>query len=132
MSEPAARLNGLQQPLVLVVDDEPLMRRILSLSLRDEYRVMAAGDAQEAFEILSAMGKDIAAVVTDIRLPKIDGLSLAETLSDLGDPPPILFISGYSPPAEVPGPFLAKPFAPGDLLAAVRLLIGGYDRLSRT
>lgn len=48
-----------------------------------------------------------------------------------GQPGP-LFISGYSAPAEVPGPFLAKPFAPEDLLTAVRLLIAGYDRLSAT
>ncbi|HET7471150.1 MAG TPA: response regulator [Gemmatimonadales bacterium] len=131
MGSPELRFSGLQQPLVLVVDDEPLMRRILTLSLQDEYRVMTAADAQEAFEIFSAMRRDIAAVVTDIRLPRIDGLSLAETLRSLGEPPPILFISGYSAPVEVPGPFLAKPFAPEDLLASVRLLIAGYDRLTR-
>jgi CheY-like chemotaxis protein len=129
---PDPRFGGAQQALVLVVDDEPLMRRILTLSLQAEYRVVAAGDAQEAFEMFSALGKDIAAVVTDIRLPRIDGLSLAETLRSLGDPPPILFISGYSAPAEIPGPFLAKPFAPEDLLSTVRLLIAGYDRLSLT
>jgi CheY-like chemotaxis protein len=131
MDSPDPRFSGVHRPLVLVVDDEPLMRRILTLSLQDEYRVMAAADAQEAFELFSAMGKDIAAVVTDIRLPGIDGVSLAETLRGLGEPPPILFISGYSAPAEIARPFLAKPFAPEDLLAAVRLLIAGYDSLTR-
>lgn len=132
MDRPELRFSAVQRPLVLVVDDEPLMRRILTLSLQGEYRVMAAADAQEAFEMFSAMRRDLAAVVTDIRLPRIDGVSLAETLGALGEPPPILFISGYTAPADVPGSFLAKPFAPEDLLASVRLLIAGYARLSRT
>jgi len=38
----------------------------------------------------------------------------------------------YLAVAEVPGPFLAKPFAPDDLLCTVRLLIAGYHRLSLT
>jgi CheY-like chemotaxis protein len=129
MAEP--RLNGLQQPLVLVVDDEPLMRQILTLTLHDDYRVLAAADAREALEMFEAMGRDIAAVITDIRLPGVDGLSLAEAMRQVEDPPPILFISGYAEPAKAPGPFLSKPFTPHDLLAAVRRLIAGYDRLSR-
>jgi len=131
MADPNPSLRALQQPLVLVVDDEPLMRRILTVTLQDDYRVLAAGDAREALDMFDTLKRDIAAVVTDIRLPEIDGISFAATMRQTGESPPILFISGYAAPAEAPGPFLAKPFTPDDLLGALRRLIAGYPPPAR-
>jgi FixJ family two-component response regulator len=58
-------------------------------------------------------------VITDIRMPLMDGLMLADHLAHFRSPPPILFISGFADGHEIPGPFLAKPFSPSALVEAV-------------
>lgn len=112
-------------PLILVVDDEPQVRRLMLFVLRDQYRVLVAADGQEALALFSVLGREITAVVTDLRMPEMDGLALAHALSRMEAPPPILFVSGYgSGGGELPGPFLQKPFPPEVLLAAVEKLLG--------
>jgi CheY-like chemotaxis protein len=111
-------------PLILVVDDEPLVRHLLLVILRDRYRVLVAADGQEALALFSVVGRDIMAVVTDLRMPDMDGLALAHALRRMEAPPPILFVSGYGSGGELPGPFLQKPFPPDALLAAVQKLLG--------
>ena len=56
--------------------------------------VLAASDGQEALDSLSGLG-DVQAVVTDIQMPRLDGLALAAKLQQMGNPPGILFISGF-------------------------------------
>ncbi|MEP6688948.1 MAG: hypothetical protein ABJC36_11420 [Gemmatimonadales bacterium] len=48
---------------------------------------------------------------------------MTAALRTLDQPPPLLFVSGFMGGGELPGPFLAKPFGPDALLAAVRSLI---------
>ena len=68
-------------------------------------------------------------VVTDILLPHIDGLDLADHLAGLSSPPPILFISGVKVERTVPGPVLAKPFGPVAFLEQVgRMLTAVQQR----
>ena len=55
--------------LVVVVDDEPQMRRIIAATLQDHYRVLSAESGEEVLALFGAMGRDISAVVTDIRMP---------------------------------------------------------------
>ncbi len=111
------------RPVVLVVDDEPMMRWLMTAALREHYRVLVAADGQEALDTVREIGGEITALVTDLRMPRLDGLGLAARLQALGDPPPLLFISGFMGGGELPGPFLAKPFSPDALLAAVQRLI---------
>jgi CheY-like chemotaxis protein len=116
-------------PLILVVDDEPQVRRLMLFVLRDQYRVLVAADGQEALALFSVLGREIAAVVTDLRMPEMDGLALAHALSHMEEPPPILFVSGYGRGGgELPGPFLQKPFPPEVLLAAVEKLLGASSQ----
>jgi DNA-binding response OmpR family regulator len=112
-------------PLLLVVDDEPLVRHLLVITLRDAYRVIVAADGREALRLFDEIGRDIAAVVTDVRMPETDGIALAQALRGRDDPPPILFVSGFGGKRDVPGPVLSKPFLPEALLAAVHQLLGG-------
>jgi CheY-like chemotaxis protein len=112
-------------PLILVVDDEPQVRRLMLCVLRDQYRVLVAADGEEALALISVVGREIAAVVTDLRMPEMDGLALAQALGGMEEPPPILFVSGYGRGGgELPGPFLPKPFPADVLLAAVQKLLG--------
>jgi DNA-binding response OmpR family regulator len=62
-------------PMVLVVDDEAPLRRVLERALtRDGYRVLGAGSAESAYEMLGAERPD--AILLDINLPTMSGLSL--------------------------------------------------------
>jgi CheY-like chemotaxis protein len=123
MHEPIAPLETDRRPVVLVVDDEPMMRWFMTTVLRDHFRVLVAADGQEALERVRDVGEEIAALVTDIRMPHLDGLGLAARLQAMDDPPPLLFISGFMGGGELPGPFLTKPFRAEALLAAVQRLI---------
>lgn len=105
---------------VLVVDDEPMLRYLLARTLADEgYPVIAVENGEQALLLASTLVGQLALVVTDIRMPGMDGLQLARRLAQLEFPPPVLFISGSADDAEVPGPFLAKPFLPGALVEQV-------------
>jgi CheY-like chemotaxis protein len=69
------------------------------------------------------VGDQVAAVVTDLRMPRMDGWALAQALRRHDPPPPILFISGFNDQRELPGPLLEKPFRPDVFLAAVHQLL---------
>ena len=74
-------MNAMEQtPLtVLIVDDEESVRQYLGVMLRKNgYAVLEAADGAEAMNIMRERDKEIAAVVSDIHMPKIDGLKLAE------------------------------------------------------
>ena len=80
---------------ILVVDDDPLIRRQLEDLFRQRgYQVDAAGDAPEALQFLEA--NDYVLAVVDLRIPGTDGLSLTrqihERWSDLG----VIIITGYA------------------------------------
>lgn len=71
MSEPN---NFSSMPLVLYVDDERANRIVFEQSLKTEFRIKTAVDAKTALEILAQ--EHVAVLVTDIRMPEIDGLEL--------------------------------------------------------
>jgi len=66
---------------VLLAEDSAFFRHQVKRFLEDEkYEVMVAEDGQEAWEILDAQGSRINMLVTDIEMPRMDGLSLVKTL----------------------------------------------------
>jgi two-component system, cell cycle sensor histidine kinase and response regulator CckA len=110
-------------PLVLVVDDEPMVRSLMRATLSETYRVLEAADGTEALAVYGALGGQISAVVTDLRMPRMDGLTLASLLRRAVPAPPILFVSGFDGGGELPGPLLTKPFLPSRLLEALEALL---------
>src|SRR5258708_39471790 len=77
---------------VLVVDDEPAVRRALERALKlDDYEVVLAADGQEALDQLSTEPAD--AVVLDIAMPRVDGLEVARRMRRAGGRPPILMLT---------------------------------------
>ena len=85
------RLDGVR---VLVVDDEPSVRRIMARALaRYGATITEAHSAHEALDLL-ANGTTVDAIVTDISMPGMNGIDLARTLRSRGHAPPLLFVTG--------------------------------------
>ena len=109
---------------VLVVDDDDTLRAILARTLADEgYKVLTAADGEEALALAHTLNGKLGLVVTDIRMPVMDGLTLAEHLARFSVPPPVLFITGFAEGQEIPGPYLTKPFLPSALAEAVGQIV---------
>ncbi len=110
--------------IVLLVDDDAMLRELLARTLADAgYSVVTAGDGDEALALASTLREQLGLVVTDIRMPVMDGLALAASLAEFSPPPAILFISGFAGPNQLPGPVLAKPFLPTAFLKQVGRLM---------
>lgn len=79
---------------VLVVDDEKLIRWTLTQALRPEYIVFTAASVDEALDILGRAPVD--AVITDLRMPGLDGFDLVERLRKLQPQVKIFALSAYA------------------------------------
>jgi two-component system cell cycle sensor histidine kinase/response regulator CckA len=110
---------------VLIVDDDAMLRTLIARCLTDQgYLVLTAGNGREALALVERRRGRLGLVVTDIRMPEMDGLELAAELARLDPFLPVMFISGFPwGGRRPPGPFLAKPFALDALTALVRQLL---------
>ena len=79
---------------VLIVDDELNMRLVLAAMLKKEgYEVSSAADGSEALDILKSGGID--AVITDLKMPNIDGMELLGRMSDKFPEVPVVMITAH-------------------------------------
>ncbi len=105
---------------ILVVDDEPSIRRMITVTLKAEgYHVLEARHGREALELIDEGGRAVDLLVTDMQMPHIGGQELIERLRGRRGALKFLAISGYPDP-KIDVAFLAKPFALNDLLQAVK------------
>ena len=112
---------------VLVVDDEPAVRRLLARLLEAEgYTIHEAADGADALELVRADGDLFDVIVSDIVMPRINGVELMQVLSTAFPDLPVILISAYGN-AELadrgiaaPCAVLGKPIVPELLLAEVR------------
>jgi two-component system, cell cycle sensor histidine kinase and response regulator CckA len=116
-----------EQPVVLVVEDEDALRANIRRLLQNAgYSVLEAQDGAAALQLLEDSANRISLVLTDLRMPVMDGRQLASALARRRPSLPIVFMSGFTAQLmdlRLVSPnvaFLAKPFRDGDLLAAVR------------
>lgn len=105
--------------LILVADDEPVLRGALVDLLVDEgYRVVTAGDGEEALQVAGDDPPDL--IISDVAMPRMDGLELVHHLRERGVWIPVVLISGHAARAELPGVrFVRKPFDLGWLMDEV-------------
>ena len=103
-------------PVILVVEDEPMLRRVVAMTLRGErFAVLEAADGTEALEILRR-GDQIDLLLTDVRMPGINGYELAAESLAMRPSMPVALMTGYTddemPAAirEAKLPVLRKPF----------------------
>ena len=91
---PQTAVSGQGQRL-LVIEDEPALRSALvdSLTLW-QYEVLEAANGEEALAMLQA-GTAVDLIISDMIMPKMGGLTFAQTLRELGLTAPIIFITGH-------------------------------------
>ncbi|MEO7414953.1 MAG: response regulator [Opitutaceae bacterium] len=127
---PPARAHG---ELILVVEDSADIREMTAAMLtRQGYRVVLAADGAEAVTKFNQRGDEIRLVISDLRMPNLDGTMLARVLHRLNPAVKMLVVSGTQPrapwsanpwPDDFTAEFLAKPFKPEVLLRKVREMI---------
>jgi CheY-like chemotaxis protein len=120
---------------ILVVDDEPFFRSAISSILRKAgFQTIEARDGLEAHEIVRAIGASIELLLTDFLMPRMDGLSLIESVRELHPKMPVLLMTG-SRLENWPRRYavLNKPIGREALLQAVRTAIfaAGTERPTR-
>lgn len=111
----------------MVVDDEAPVRKLVKAMLSTSgFQVIEAQDGKEAWGMIQNNGTDVDVVVTDIRMPEVDGVTLATWILESHPDIPVVLMSGYSeaPTASLENrdrwTFLAKPFAPQTLIGAIQ------------
>ena len=118
---------------LLVVDDEPAVRRVLSMRLQlSGYRVVCAEDGEQALELFASEQPDL--VVLDVMMPKLDGFAVCRRLR-AESAVPIVFLSSLDAIAEkVAGldlgadDYISKPFSPKELEARISRILGRVGR----
>ena len=111
---------------ILIVDDEEPIRQVLTEVLSGHgYVVRAASDGEEALRELAAHDYD--AVVTDVRMPRMDGLSLVRSVQQIAPDATVIVMSAYGShdlalEAMKAGAYdyLGKPFRPDEVLLVLR------------
>ena len=111
---------------ILVVDDEERMRKLLQdfLKMKD-YEVLLAGDGEEAIDIFFQK-KDIALVILDVMMPKMDGWEVLKTIREHSKVPVIMLTARSEESDELKGfdyEYISKPFSPKILVARVEALL---------
>lgn len=86
-----------QRPGILVVDDEPLVRKLLERALELEgFRVWPAADGGQALTLYRDRGQEIAVVLLDVRMPGLDGLQTLSALQQLNPDVCCCLMSGHT------------------------------------
>lgn len=112
-------------PTILLVEDEPSVRRVVSESLqRAGFRVLESDSGTHALSLFESNPGPIDLVLTDVIMPGLTGPQLVVRLRDLQPDVNVLYLSGYLgdelPPAVAAEQILIKPVRPTDLVEAVR------------
>ncbi len=119
----------MQGKKILVVDDESRMRKLVHDYLsREGYEVFEAGDGEEGLKVFYEQ-KDLALVILDVMMPKLDGWEVLKEIRESSQIPVIMLtakgdeddeLHGYSLGADE---YLAKPFSPRVLVAHVDAVV---------
>jgi two-component system cell cycle sensor histidine kinase/response regulator CckA len=111
------------QRVLLVADDEVMIRDLAQSALEEAgYFVLTAHDGEEALTISRTFPGDIHLVLSDVNMPKMDGLKLREYMVAERPETAVLLMSGRIA-GDVGIPFLPKPFTPPVLVDTVHNLL---------
>lgn len=118
----------MNEPTILVVDDEPSISEVVSIYLRRAgYQVTVASDGQEALDALEKGPPDL--VVLDLMLPEVDGVEITRRLRAEGDTPIIMLTARREEADRIAGlemgadDYVVKPFSPQELVSRVKAVL---------
>jgi CheY-like chemotaxis protein len=110
----------------LVVDDEPSVRTFIGAVLRsDGFQTIEAENGVQALELMRKLGTGVDLLVSDIKMPKMDGITLACSVRAEFPAIPLILVSGHAEIEQAEHPdadfeFVQKPFLPATLLSKVK------------
>jgi len=114
---------------ILVVDDESRMRKLVKdFLVKSDYDVIEAGDGSEALDIFFE-DKDIALILLDVMMPKIDGWQVCREIREYSKVPIIMLTAKSDERDELQGfqlgvdEYISKPFSPKILVARVEAIL---------
>ncbi len=119
---------------ILLVDDDELIRRFVQRILQEQgFHVIEACDGAEALKVASAYTEPVDLLLTDVIMPKVNGLALTRRLMQERPGIGVLYMSGYveksmllaTHPESI---LIQKPFTPDALIAAVRQVLGSREQ----
>ena len=116
---------------ILIVDDDPDIRQVLNILLREKYSVAEAGSGKEAVEYVKAH-PELDLVLLDVMMPEMDGFQTCDAIRKDSNVP-VLFLTAKSAESDRVSAyssggddFLSKPFSSIELLAKVSSLLRRY------
>ncbi|HYJ08173.1 MAG TPA: response regulator [Polyangiaceae bacterium] len=121
-------VTGQLRPKILVVEDEPDLLQMIKTMLQSVGEVTLARDGQEALDILKS-GFRPNVIVTDLMMPRLDGLALAKMLKtdpNIGNVPLVILTAKAGPMDMITGinagarHYVTKPFKAADLIDKVK------------
>jgi DNA-binding NtrC family response regulator len=126
-----------EPPRILIADDEPNLRRVLGAILtREGYEVLGASDGEEALEL---MPRGVHTVITDLKMPRLDGMGLLRRVaSDWPDVPVIMITAHGSVDNAVEAvklgafDYVEKPFEREQIKQIVQKALATYDLHRKT
>ena len=116
---------------ILVIDDEEVVRTITSRTLSAfGYKVLLAADGTDALAVYAREGEKIAAVLTDMMMPIMDGIATIQVLRKMNPRLPIIAASGLASKEQISHAanlgvkhFLPKPYTTKALLKALQAVL---------
>jgi CheY-like chemotaxis protein len=128
--QPLTTSSNLRQPnppdqtVILIAEDEILFRDVVRLTLEAEgYFVLTANDGAEALSVARQFPGTIHALVSDVKMPLMDGLQLREAILIERPDIRVLLMSGLVGAVGDGIPFVRKPIGPSSLKERVRQLL---------
>lgn len=118
-----------QEARLVVVDDEPSIRELLSASLRfSGFEVITASNGTEAIEVIVDSQPDL--IIMDVMMPDIDGFTVTSRIRQEGIDAPVLFLTARDDTQDkvmgltVGGDdYVTKPFSPEEVVARIRAIL---------
>ena len=134
---PAVERDGDRRVVLLVEDEEPVRRLAERSLIRNGWLVLSAESGEAALALLEARQPVLAAVVTDMVMPGMDGAALVRAVRErMGTPRlPAILVSGYAAETlrreldAAATAFLPKPYSLKDLAAKLREVVGAMERV---
>ena len=132
-------IRGGTETILLVEDEEPLRALMRTRLEAKGYTVLEAKDGPQAIECLGRHQKEIALVFSDLGLPGMAGVDVFRKLKEMSPLTPVIFAGGFVVPEtkddlmkEGVDVFFQKPYQPSEVLSAIRSVLDGGSKSSRS